>query len=183
MASSIQGIASLEGKLYKLSLMPNSAQTSGLLADIWRQTGELNGYLSSLNLGDEVHQAIFTFLNQAGDYAKQLFLRSAGGGALEQEDAGQILKLQGACAQLEQNLKALASGICRGRRAGLLFPRKLGLYREFFRPGVSPADLRRPLLREPGECARPQRCGESFPGAGTAAGRRICGREPGVCRL
>lgn len=87
----IQGIASLEGKLYKLSLMPNSAQTSGLLADIWRQTGELNGYLSSLNLGDEVHQAIFTFLNQAGDYAKQLFLRSAGGGALVSffpEDSG-----------------------------------------------------------------------------------------------
>ena len=101
----IQGIASLEGKLYKLSLMPNSAQTPGLLADIWRQTGELNGYLSALNLGEDIDQAIFSFLNQAGDYAKQLFLHSAGGGTLEQEDAGQILKLQGACAQLEQNLE------------------------------------------------------------------------------
>lgn len=37
----LEGMDSLESKLYKLSLLPNSAKTPELLADIWRQTGEL----------------------------------------------------------------------------------------------------------------------------------------------
>lgn len=102
----VEGVASLESKLYKLSLLPNSAQTPGLLADIWRQTGELTGYLSTITLGAEIDSQLYAFLNQAGDYAKQLFLRTAGGKTLEQQDAGQILQLQTACGQLEDKLES-----------------------------------------------------------------------------
>lgn len=101
----VEGIASLESKLYKLSLLPNSAQTPGLLADIWRQTGELTGYLSAITLGPEIDGQLYAFLNQAGDYAKQLFLRSAGGKTLEQQDTSQILQLQTACSQLEDKME------------------------------------------------------------------------------
>ena len=69
----LEGMDSLESKLYKLSLLPNSAKTPELLADIWRQTGELAGYFSAVSLGTEIDGQVLSFLNQSGDYAKQLF--------------------------------------------------------------------------------------------------------------
>ena len=82
----LEGMDSLESKLYKLSLLPNSAKTPELLADIWRQTGELAGYFSAVSLGAEIDGQVLSFLNQSGDYAKQLFLQAASGGQLEEQD-------------------------------------------------------------------------------------------------
>ncbi len=101
----LEGMDSLESKLYKLSLLPNSAKTPELLADIWRQTGELAGYFSAVSLGAEIDGQVLNFLNQSGDYAKQLFLQAASGGQLEEQDAGQIEQMQNACEKLGEKLE------------------------------------------------------------------------------
>ena len=48
---------------------------------------------------------MLSFLNQSGDYAKQLFLQAASGGQLEEQDAGQIEQMQNACEKLREKLE------------------------------------------------------------------------------
>jgi len=95
---------SLETKLSKLEVTNDSYQSTMILMDVWRQTGDTESSISSLPISYNSASPFIQFINRTGDYCRYLSKKVSDGESINAEDIDQIKKLREACVDISKVL-------------------------------------------------------------------------------
>jgi len=93
-------ITSLETKLSKLEASKDQYQSSMLLMDVWRQTGDTESSIAQLPVPYTKASPLIQFINRTGDYCRYLSKKVSEGQSINADDLKQIAGLRKSCTEL-----------------------------------------------------------------------------------